>query len=60
MRRGVMAGILICLLMAGMVQPAYAAEERGTIRVVLGPELAGKIVTLYSVMDTGAGEMELS
>ena len=60
MRRGVMTGILICLVMAVAVRPAYAAEDRGTIRVVLGPELAGKTVTLYSAMDTGAGTLELA
>ena len=60
MRRGVMAVFLAGVLMLLLAVPARAAGETGTIRVVMGPELAGKTVGVYTVADTGAGELELS
>lgn len=60
MRRGVMMAFLLLTLLAVPVVPARAAGETGTIRVEMGEELAGKTAILYSVVDTGAGELELS
>lgn len=59
MRRVVMGCFLAAALVFALAVPARAAGESGTIRVVLGQKLAGKTVTLYSVVDTGAGELEL-
>lgn len=53
-------GLVTVLLLGALVKPAQAAGETGTIRVTLGPELAGKTVSLHAVTDTGAGELELS
>lgn len=59
MGRRVMACFLTAVLAAVLAMPVRAVGESGTIRVVLGPGLAGKTVTLFPVMDTGAGELEL-
>ena len=58
-RRGGMTCFLAVILVWAMAVPAYAAGESGTIRVNLGPKLAGKTVTVYAVVSIGPGEAEL-
>lgn len=59
-RRGVAAVFLAAVMMTMPLTTARAAGEQGSIRLDMGPELAGKTAVLYLVLDTGAGEMELA
>ena len=45
---------------AGIRLPVCAEGERGTVRVVLSPDMAGKTVTLYSVKSTSDEASELA
>ena len=53
---GMMAAVLVLVL----ALPVAAEADRGSVRVELGPKMAGKMVTLYSVESTGAEETVLA
>ena len=53
---GMMAAVLVLLL----ALPVSAEGDRGTVRVVLSPDMAGRRVTLYSVESTGVEASELA
>ena len=60
MHRGVMVGIVLCVLLASVVQSARAAGESGSVRVEMPAELAGKEVTLHAAEESVAGEVKVS
>ena len=53
-------GIMAAVLLMVLAIPVSAEAERGTVRVVLSPDMAGREVTLYSVAQTSGEESELA
>ena len=49
-------GMMAVVLTLFLALPVSAEGERGSIRVVLSPDMAGRTVTLYSLESTGAEE----
>ena len=53
-------GMMVVMLVLILAMPVSAEGERGTVRVVLSPAMAGKTVTLYSVKSTSDEASELA